>query len=66
MKDKLLIDSCIYKFTVAHHTQLHGRNTKSKNTAGRLPEHSRDSFVDLLSQKDIKNRPKKKFLFIKF
>ena len=35
-----------------------------KNVADRLPENSRDSFVDLQSQNESKKcRPKKKFIF---
>ena len=34
------------------------------NIAGRLPENSRNSFVDLQSQKTVKKTPKKIRLFI--
>ena len=37
----------------------------NKNIAGRLPENSRNSFVELQSQKDSKrNRPKRNFFLL--
>ena len=36
---------------------------KFHNIAGRLPENSRNSFVDLQSQKNIKRDRPKKFVF---
>ena len=41
------------------------RSPNYKNIAGRSPENSRNSFVDLQSQKTVKRQTKKKFLFIK-
>ena len=43
--------------------QIPNNNKNEKNKAGRLPKNSRNSFIDLQSQKNSKKDRPKKFVF---